>query len=255
MCKVFNVLCSTFLGKERELMISDARTCCRVNQRASSISFWSTLMSVDMATARQPSMRLEGIGQGWQQTYWTGPTFTPLSSSTSLLTASSMASPAGEATQSRSGSANGASGLVWLRYQVLWIQPDRRTCQQESSSSFPVSTGSHPGGPPAWSQLGLERHKAKKELRSLEELEPSSTELLCKWHQGPEIPYRLVDSRCCEHPWGSCSSSSGSSSCIRPPPGWCCCHTWDRSCSGRATPTPIEPEPRFLEDGPTKSRS
>ncbi len=70
-------------------------TCCRENHRASSISFSSTLMSVDMATARQPIMRLEGIGQGWQETYWTGPTFTPLSSSTSLLTASSIASPAG----------------------------------------------------------------------------------------------------------------------------------------------------------------
>lgn len=71
----------------------DSIACCRGNHRASSISFSSTLMSVDMATARQPIMRLEGIGQGWQETYWTGPTFTPLSSSTSLLTASSIVSP------------------------------------------------------------------------------------------------------------------------------------------------------------------
>lgn len=164
-----------------------------------------------------------------------------------------------------------ASGFVWFHYQVLWIQPDRRTCHQESSSSFPVSTGFHQGGPPAWSQPGLERHKAEKELHShrwnyfgvsrisvksnlqLEDLDLSSTELLSIWQQGPEISYRLVDSRCCERPWGSCSPSSGSSACIRPPPGWCCCHTSDRSCSGRATPTPIEPEPRFLEDSHTQS--
>lgn len=146
-----------FGKKKRAMMISDACTCCRVNHRASSISFWSTLMSVNMATARQPIMRLEGMGQGWQQTYWTGPTFTPLSSSTSLLTASSMASPAGGVTQSGSGSGNCASGSVWLYYPVLWIQPDRRTCQQESCSSFPVGTGFHQGGPPTWSPLGLER--------------------------------------------------------------------------------------------------
>lgn len=143
---VFNI----FGYRKRAMLMSDSCTCCRVNHRASSISFWSTLMSVDMATARQPIMRLEGIGQGWQQTYRTGPTFTPLSSSTSLLTASSMASPAGEVTQSGSGSGNGAfGGFERFHYQVLRIQPDRRTCQRERSSSFPVSTGFHQGGPPA----------------------------------------------------------------------------------------------------------
>lgn len=148
------------------MLMCDACTCCRVNHRASSISFWSTVMSVDMAAARQPIMRLEGIGQGWQQTYWTGPTFTPLSSSTSLLTASSIASPAAEVTQNWSGQGPfaGLRGFVWLHYRVLGIQPDRRTCQRESSSSYPVSTGFHQGGPPAWSQLGLERRKAEKEL-------------------------------------------------------------------------------------------
>lgn len=57
-----------------------------------------------------------------------------------------------------------------------------------------------------------------------------------------------MDSRCCERPSGSCSRSSGSSSCILPPPAWCRCHTSDRSCSGCARPTPTEPEPQLLED-------
>lgn len=60
--------------------------------------------------------------------------------------------------------------------------------------------------------------------------------------------YQLVDSRCCEPPSGSCSQSSGSSSCILPPPAWCCCHTSDRSCSGCARPTLLEPEPQLLQD-------
>lgn len=64
-----------------------------VNQRASSISFLSTLIPVDTATAKQPIIREEGIGHGWQQTYWTWPTLTPASSSTSLRTASSIVSP------------------------------------------------------------------------------------------------------------------------------------------------------------------
>lgn len=68
-------------------------TCSLVNQRASSISFLSTLISVDTATAKQPIIREEGIGHGWQETYWTWPTLTPASSSTSLRTASSIVSP------------------------------------------------------------------------------------------------------------------------------------------------------------------
>lgn len=68
-------------------------TCSLVNQRASSISFLSTLISVDTATAKQPIIREEGIGHGWQETYWTWPTLTPVSSSTSLRTASSIVSP------------------------------------------------------------------------------------------------------------------------------------------------------------------
>lgn len=77
-------------------------TCSLVNQRASSISFLSTLISVDTATAKQPIIREEGIGHGWQETYWTQPTLTPLSSSTSLRTASSIVSPnqAGQRTSS-----------------------------------------------------------------------------------------------------------------------------------------------------------
>lgn len=68
-------------------------TCSLVNQRASSISFLSTLISVDTATAKQPIIREEGIGHGWQEMYWTWATLTPASSSTSLRTASSMVSP------------------------------------------------------------------------------------------------------------------------------------------------------------------
>lgn len=68
-------------------------TCSLVNHRASSISFLSTLISVDTATAKQPIIKEEGIGHGWQETYWTWPTLTPLSSSTSLRTASSIVSP------------------------------------------------------------------------------------------------------------------------------------------------------------------
>lgn len=68
-------------------------TCSLVNQRASSISFLSTLISVDTATAKQPIIREEGIGHGWQEMYWTCETLTPASSSTSLRTASSMVSP------------------------------------------------------------------------------------------------------------------------------------------------------------------
>lgn len=68
-------------------------TCSLVNHRASSISFLSTLISVDTATAKQPIINEEGIGHGWQETYWTWPTLTPLSSSTSLRTASSIVSP------------------------------------------------------------------------------------------------------------------------------------------------------------------
>lgn len=79
------------------------------------------------------------------------------------------------------------------------------------------------------------------------------TEVFWKWQQGSEMSYRLGDSRCCGHPGGSCTPGSGSSSCIRPPPGWCCCHTSDRSCSARAMPTAIEPEPRFLEEDRTES--
>lgn len=77
--------------QEKEIRLNF--TCSLVNQRASSISFLSTLISVDTATARQPSIREEGIGHGWQETYWTWPTLTPLSSSTSLRTASSIVSP------------------------------------------------------------------------------------------------------------------------------------------------------------------
>lgn len=64
-----------------------------MNQRASSISFLSTLICVDTATAKQPIIKEEGIGHGWQETYWTWPTLIPLSSSTSLRTASSIVSP------------------------------------------------------------------------------------------------------------------------------------------------------------------
>lgn len=46
-----------------------------------------------MATAKQPIIKEEGMGHGWQETYWTWPTLTPLSSSTSLRTASSIVSP------------------------------------------------------------------------------------------------------------------------------------------------------------------
>lgn len=44
---------------------------------------------------------------------------------------------------------------VCFSYQALGIQPDRRTCQLERSSSFPVNTGFHQGGSPAWWPLGL----------------------------------------------------------------------------------------------------
>lgn len=71
---------------------------------------------------------------------------------------------------------------------------------------------------------------------------------------GGGASYRLVDSRCCEPPSGSCSQSSGSSSCILLPPAWCCCHTLNRSCSGRARPTPTEPEPQLLQDEEREQR-
>lgn len=62
-----------------------------------------------------------------------------------------------------------------------------------------------------------------------------------------------MGSRCCELPSGSCTRSSGSSSCIQPPQVWCCCRMSDRSCSGCAKPTPNGPELELL-DGRTERR-
>ena len=68
-------------------------TSCRGNHLASSNSILSIVMSVVRAYAMQPIMSCDGMGQGWDEWYWTLPTLTPLSSKTSLLTASSMVSP------------------------------------------------------------------------------------------------------------------------------------------------------------------
>ncbi len=52
----------------------------RENQRASSISSPSTVMSKEVARAMKPSIRLEGNGQGWLAMYSTSPTVIPASS-------------------------------------------------------------------------------------------------------------------------------------------------------------------------------
>lgn len=93
-------------------------TCSLVNQRASSISFLSTLISVDTATAKQPIIREEGIGHGWQETYWTWPTLTPASSSTSLRTASSIVSPDQKGERTKSWWKHSKQGL----HPVIWTQ-------------------------------------------------------------------------------------------------------------------------------------
>lgn len=107
--------------------------------------------------------------------------------------------------------------------------------------------------PSGWttSMITTGSRRAKKELR-FSQIQPAASRISSVLLKTTEISYRLVDSRCCGHPGGSCSPGSGSSSCTRPPPGWCRCRTSDRSRSGRATPTPIEPEPQFLEDNRTK---
>lgn len=107
--------------------------------------------------------------------------------------------------------------------------------------------------PSGWttSMITTGSEKAEERIRCDSDLQLEEPELF-RDNKGPEVSYRLVGSRCCERPGGSCSPSPGSSSCIRPPPGWCRCRTSDRSRSGRATPTPIGPGPRFLEDRPTK---
>lgn len=51
---------------------------------------------------------------------------------------------------------------VWVSYQALWIQPDRRTCQLERPSSFPVNTCFHQDGLPAWWPLGLKTHTGQR---------------------------------------------------------------------------------------------
>lgn len=91
-------------------------TCSLVNQRASSISFLSTLISVDTATAKQPIIKEEGIGHGWQETYWTWPILTPASSSTSLRTASSIVSPNQNRQRTSSWQKYSKQGL----HSVLW---------------------------------------------------------------------------------------------------------------------------------------
>lgn len=101
-------------------------TCSLVNHRASSISFLSTLISVDTATAKQPIIKEEGIGHGWQETYWTWPTLTPLSSPTSLRTASSIVSP------------------NQMRQKNRWCQHDFGHCELQTVQTFWNHSGKSP---------------------------------------------------------------------------------------------------------------
>lgn len=119
-------------------------TCSLVNQRASSISFLSTLISVDTATAKQPIIREEGIGHGWQETYWTWPTLTPASSSTSLRTASSIVSPNQKGQRTNSWWKYSNQGL----HPVLWTDSEDLKLHQTITYRHPVHRSGHT--PWAW---------------------------------------------------------------------------------------------------------
>jgi hypothetical protein len=76
----------------RDLMAATSSS--RLNQFASASSSWSTAMTWPAgASARKPSIRLRGIGQGWLPRYRTLCTLIPVSSATSRTTACSADSP------------------------------------------------------------------------------------------------------------------------------------------------------------------
>ncbi len=101
-----------------------ARRSSRENQRASSISSPSTLISHETARAVKPSIRLYGNGHGWLATYSTSPTLTPASSQTSRTTDCSMDSP---------GSTNPASVEKRPSGQCTWRPSSARSCSSVTS--------------------------------------------------------------------------------------------------------------------------
>jgi hypothetical protein len=80
-------------GSTTEPCSTSARSVSRSNQRAARSSSPSTVMSVDSARARKPSMREAGNGHGWLPRYSTSPTTTEVSSRASRRMACSTDSP------------------------------------------------------------------------------------------------------------------------------------------------------------------
>ncbi len=101
-----------------------ARSSSRENQRASSISSPSTVISEVVARAVKPSIRLYGKGHGWLATYSTSPTRTPASSHTSRMTDCSIDSP---------GSTNPASVEKRPSGQCTWRPSSARSCSSVTS--------------------------------------------------------------------------------------------------------------------------